>query len=308
MSQTGQALIANMMNICHVEWYLFHIKLGTNGGFDNRVQTTLIHWSKSSFSHRILQLLRIAFREQSITEISNSLHDIFINFEIRAWAACAYTCYFMSLVTELLLKLYLSVEMVFEGFNKALLYYYAHAAFGCVVLGFLNIAWHIPILKQVVVVWFNWVSRIEMPISQYWDTLFTWKMMKTYLKILHRDYVDRKAKTGEIAPNPPLVSVDGKTRCRILDLARGSRPLVLNFGNYTWPPFIAKLQAFSKLIKDFADVADFAIIYIAEAHPSDGWYFNVSFFRNHLVYFISYISVFLFISFFCPSFRFPFIL
>ena len=41
-----------------------------------------------------------------------------------------------------------------------------------------------------------------------------------------------------------------------------------------------KLQTFSKIIEDFADVADFVIIYTAEAHPSDGWCFNVSFFKT----------------------------
>lgn len=43
---------------------------------------------------------------------------------------------------------------------------------------------------------------------------------------------------------------------------------------------MAKLQVFRKIVEDFADVADFAIIYIAEAHPSDGWCFNVSFVKT----------------------------
>ena len=123
--------------------------------------------------------------------------------------------------------------MVSGVYLKGLLYYYANVAFVIVACFFLNIAWYIPVLKSLVVVWFNWVTRIEMPVSQYWDTLFTWKMFKAYFKILQRHYVERTARTGEDAPNPPLVSVDGKQRCRLLDLAKGSRPLVLNFGNYT---------------------------------------------------------------------------
>ena len=160
---------------------------------------------------------------------------------------------------------------------KGFLFYYANVALVFVTCFFLNIMWYIPVLKSLVVVWFNWVTRIEMPVSQFWDTLFTWKMLKVYIKVLHRHYVDRTARTGENAPNPPLVSLDGKQRSRLLDLAKGNRPLVLNFGNYTWPPFMEKLQTFSNIIEDFADVADFAIIYIAEAHPTDGWSFNVSF-------------------------------
>ena len=33
---------------------------------------------------------------------------------------------------------------------------------------------------------------------------------------------------------------------------------------------------FVKVIHEFANVADFLIIYLEEAHPNDGWRFNVS--------------------------------
>lgn len=126
-----------------------------------------------------------------------------------------------------------AAKMVSGVLLKGLLYYYANVAFVLVACFFLNIAWYIPVVKNLVVVWFNRVTRMEMPISEYWDTLFSWKMLKVYFKILHRHYVDRTALAGETAPNPPLVSVDGKQRCRLLDLAKESRPLILNFGNYT---------------------------------------------------------------------------
>lgn len=35
-----------------------------------------------------------------------------------------------------------------------------------------------------------------------------------------------------------------------------------------------KLEEFKELVKDFSDVADFLVIYIAEAHSTDGWAFN----------------------------------
>lgn len=35
-----------------------------------------------------------------------------------------------------------------------------------------------------------------------------------------------------------------------------------------------KLDEFKELIKDFSEVADFLVIYIAEAHSSDGWAFS----------------------------------
>ena len=39
---------------------------------------------------------------------------------------------------------------------------------------------------------------------------------------------------------------------------------------------MAKLQDFRQLASEFAEVAEFAFIYVEEAHPSDGWYFKVS--------------------------------
>uniref|UniRef100_A0A674CT50 Iodothyronine deiodinase n=1 Tax=Salmo trutta TaxID=8032 RepID=A0A674CT50_SALTR len=34
-----------------------------------------------------------------------------------------------------------------------------------------------------------------------------------------------------------------------------------------------KLGEFKQLVKDFSDVADFLVVYIAEAHSTDGWVF-----------------------------------
>ncbi|GAA6235029.1 type I iodothyronine deiodinase [Lates japonicus] len=35
-----------------------------------------------------------------------------------------------------------------------------------------------------------------------------------------------------------------------------------------------KLDEFKQLVKDFSDIADFLVIYIAEAHSTDGWAFT----------------------------------
>lgn len=35
-----------------------------------------------------------------------------------------------------------------------------------------------------------------------------------------------------------------------------------------------KLGEFKQLVKDFSDVADFLVVYIAEAHSTDGWAFT----------------------------------
>lgn len=38
---------------------------------------------------------------------------------------------------------------------------------------------------------------------------------------------------------------------------------------------MAKLSDFCKLTEEYAGLADFAVIYVEEAHPTDGWKFQV---------------------------------
>lgn len=38
-----------------------------------------------------------------------------------------------------------------------------------------------------------------------------------------------------------------------------------------------KLDEFKQLVRDFSDVADFLVVYIAEAHSTDGWAFTNNF-------------------------------
>lgn len=97
----------------------------------------------------------------------------------------------------------------------------------------------------------------------------------------------KQVKLGGEAPNSSVIhiakgsdgssgsweNVGGKcgTKCHLLDFANSERPLVVNFGSATWPPFTSQLSAFSKLVEEFSGVADFLLVYIDEAHPSDGW-------------------------------------
>ncbi|KFZ68065.1 hypothetical protein N338_11846, partial [Podiceps cristatus] len=43
----------------------------------------------------------------------------------------------------------------------------------------------------------------------------------------------KSAHVGSLAPNPEVIQLDGQKRLRILDFARGKRPLILNFGSCT---------------------------------------------------------------------------
>ena len=80
-----------------------------------------------------------------------------------------------------------------------------------------------------------------------------------------------QASVGKPAPNPPVVRMDGVTQVNLLDFAKVGRPLVMNFGSCTWPPFVAKLAEITRLHHEYESVADFLTVYIAEAHPTDGW-------------------------------------
>ena len=162
----------------------------------------------------------------------------------------------------------------------------------------------IPFLESYFVQLVDTLSGIKMAREDYWDSLFSWQMLHTLWHALVLD-MNKKVRVGASAYNPPLMSVDGKRRFRLLDYAQGERPLVVNFGSCSWLPFRTKLREFNEIVRDFVDVADFVLVYIEEAHPSDGWALQVSrtldFFIYSLilsfVYLFIYLIIYLFIYF-----------
>ncbi|KAF7252003.1 Thyroxine 5-deiodinase [Varanus komodoensis] len=64
------------------------------------------------------------------------------------------------------------------------------------------------------------------------NRMFTLESLKA---VWHGQKLDffKAAHVGAAAPNPEVIQLDGRTRTRILDYARGKRPLILNFGSCT---------------------------------------------------------------------------
>lgn len=119
-------------------------------------------------------------------------------------------------------------------------------------------------------------QNANMKKRNYWHTLFGWEMYKSTLQTLKQDGA-KTARLGLKAPNPTLVDITNNNHqfSKLLDLQVFSRPVVVLFGSCTWPPFMASLQTLGSLVKEFAEEADFVIVYIEEAHPDDGWKFEV---------------------------------
>jgi hypothetical protein len=75
---------------------------------------------------------------------------------------------------------------------------------------------------------------------------------------------------GESAPDFALKTVDGRDEVTLSKLI-GPRPVVLVFGNFTCGPFRAQAGNVEKFYRMYKDRATFAMIYVREAHPTDGW-------------------------------------
>lgn len=75
---------------------------------------------------------------------------------------------------------------------------------------------------------------------------------------------------GDAAPLFTLTGLDGQTT-HLAD-SIGKKPVVLIFGNFTCGPFRSQSGNLDKLYRRYRDKAEFLMIYVREAHPSDGWW------------------------------------
>lgn len=72
------------------------------------------------------------------------------------------------------------------------------------------------------------------------------------------------------APDFSLKSHDGRATVRLSEL-RGSKPVVLVFGNFTCGPFRSMYPLVDDLCQRYQSEATFLSVYVREAHPADGW-------------------------------------
>lgn len=74
----------------------------------------------------------------------------------------------------------------------------------------------------------------------------------------------------ERAPDFTLKPIDGG-HAVTLSKQIGPKPVVLIFGNFSCTPFRAAAGNLEKLYRRYKDRATFLMVYVREAHPTDGW-------------------------------------
>jgi thiol-disulfide isomerase/thioredoxin len=77
-------------------------------------------------------------------------------------------------------------------------------------------------------------------------------------------------KVGASAPDFTLKTLDGKATVQLSGLI-GPKPVVLVFGNFTCGPFRMLTTDVEAIYQRHKDAATFVMVYVREAHPTDGW-------------------------------------
>jgi hypothetical protein len=77
-------------------------------------------------------------------------------------------------------------------------------------------------------------------------------------------------RVDESAPDFTLKTNDGKAEITLSRLV-GAKPVVLVFGSFTCGPFRGQSGNIEKLYRRYKDRATFVMVYVRDAHPTDGW-------------------------------------
>jgi hypothetical protein len=88
-----------------------------------------------------------------------------------------------------------------------------------------------------------------------------------------------KVSVGYVAPDTQLVTLQGyeTTMHSILEKEEEQRPVVLVFGSITCPPFRSMfLKEICEIVEEHKGAVRLVVVYLAEAHPKDGWHLGVN--------------------------------
>ena len=80
---------------------------------------------------------------------------------------------------------------------------------------------------------------------------------------------------GDAAPDFELKTADGKQKVKLSGLV-GKKPVVLVLGNYSCTPFRGLYKQIEDVKKKYGEEAEFLMVYVREAHPTDGWRMKVN--------------------------------
>jgi hypothetical protein len=101
-----------------------------------------------------------------------------------------------------------------------------------------------------------------------------WTFLRTFLRKELGPFPAGPA-LNELAPNFTLRRVSSHDEVTLSKFV-GPKPVVLVFGNFTCRPFRGAAGDLEKLHERYNDRATFLMIYVREAHPSDGWRMEVN--------------------------------
>ena len=81
-----------------------------------------------------------------------------------------------------------------------------------------------------------------------------------------------KVKLGDDAPNSNIVLLDGSAST-MHEVVEGNKPVVLLFGSITCPSMRNQfLEEVCQIVDEFKGAVRLVFVYLAEAHPKDGWH------------------------------------
>jgi hypothetical protein len=146
----------------------------------------------------------------------------------------------------------------------------------CLIFVIGNTLLRLSFAKKIKIAIMDKAAGISLPEDVYLNSLFTQAMMKNLWELYTLD-MKKAALCGQKAPDPLLVDPCTGEEKQLLKTVDEQRLQVLAFGSYTCPVFRTKFGELQALAQEFRSVADFSVIYIDEAHPSDGWRFKVTY-------------------------------